>query len=50
MLNIAANMLYEKVSSVKESLWRIEQGRQPPKTEEKEIATSIDPAACQILK
>jgi len=25
-------------------------GRQPPKTEENEIATNIDPAPCHILK
>ena len=50
MLKIAAKVLYDNVSIVKEVLWRIEQGKQPPNTEENEIATKRDPAACQILK
>jgi hypothetical protein len=49
-LKIAANILYDNVSIVEELLWRSEQGKQPPKTEENEIATNKDPAACQILK
>ena len=50
ILKIAANMLYDNVSRVKELLWRIVQGKHPPKTDENEIATNRDPAACQILK
>lgn len=50
ILKIAANTLYDTVSNVNESLWKIVHGKQPPKTEENEIATSKDPAACQILK
>lgn len=50
MLKIAANMLYDNVSTDEELLWRIVQGKQPPKTDENDIATNKDPAACQILK
>ena len=50
MLKIAANMLYPIVCSIKELIPEILQGRQPPKTEENEIATKIDPPACHSLK
>lgn len=49
-LKIAAKTLYDTVSSVDEWLAKIVQGKQPPKTEENEMATKTDPAPCHILK
>lgn len=49
-LKIAANALYPIVSIVSEWLPKMLQGMQPPKTEEKEIATKMDPAKCHTLK
>lgn len=49
-LKIAANVLYETVSTIVEKDERSLQGIQPPKTEEKETATKIAPAPCHILK
>jgi len=49
-LKIAANVLYPTVSKVDELVPISLQGTQLPKTDEKEIATKIDPPACHSLK
>jgi len=49
-LKIAADVLYETVSTTDEQEAKILHGKQPPKTEENEIATKIDPAPCHTLK
>lgn len=43
-------MLYPTVCNVDELEPKILQGKQPPKTDENETATKIDPAPCHILK
>lgn len=49
-LKIAANVLYPTVSIVDEIVPVSLQGKQLPKTDEKEIATKMDPPACHSLK
>jgi hypothetical protein len=49
-LKIAADVLYETVSTTDEQEAKILHGKQPPKTEENEMATKIDPAPCHTLK
>lgn len=49
-LKIEANTLYPTVSRVDELVPVSLQGKQLPKTDEKEIATRIDPPACHSLK
>jgi hypothetical protein len=49
-LKIEANVLYPIVSKVDELVPVSLQGTQVPKTDEKEIATKIDPPACHSLK
>lgn len=49
-LKIAANVLYPIVCTVEELVLKILQERQPPKTDEKEMATKNDPPACHSLK
>ena len=49
-LKIAADVLYEIVSINGEQEAKILHGKQPPKTEENEMAAKIDPAPCHFLK